>query len=300
MESVPNTPPVDNANGSTPVWWFRLDQRIVREFGEGIGPIGIALYACLASYADEGGLCYPSCGTLAKNLGVTRQTIISYVAKLESAGLLRAEKRRGQRNFFRILLIPDKRWWSTSLTGSANGRAGGCQPGLQVGVNGVDRGVNDVNTHLSTSLTLTIPIKQDPINKTQLTSCGPEVAKKSSQEKPPRKTRPRDDLFDTIAEVTGAEPTLNGSEIGKVCAALRKADPPFTTADVRRLVEIMPNEMPWFEGRITIGMIQKHIGRVRATPVQSPSPSRKDQHHGRGNPTKYSFDASVPANNPAV
>jgi hypothetical protein len=40
-------------------------------------------------------------------------------------------------------------------------------------------------------------------------------------------------LFDAVAEVTGTDPATAGSHIGKVAAALARADPPHTPDDVR-------------------------------------------------------------------
>jgi hypothetical protein len=83
-------------------------------------------------------------------------------------------------------------------------------------------------------------------------------------------TRARDELFDALVEVTGSDPQLNGSHLGRACKALRDADPPYTAAEVRRLAEIVPTEFPWVEGRITIGFVTKYVPAVRAGPSGHP------------------------------
>jgi hypothetical protein len=83
----------------------------------------------------------------------------------------------------------------------------------------------------------------------------------------PRRGRARDELFDVVAEVTASDPKASGSYIGRVCKALRSADPPYTAAEVLRLVEIAPVELPWLKGRLTLGLVEQFIGRVRASPL---------------------------------
>lgn len=82
--------------------------------------------------------------------------------------------------------------------------------------------------------------------------------------------RKRDELFDALAEVTASDPKVSGSHLGRVCSALRKADPPYTPAELRRLVEIAPTEFPWLKGRITLGFVEKYVGIVRAKPSDDP------------------------------
>src|SRR5262249_47233671 len=54
-----------------------------------------------------------------------------------------------------------------------------------------------------------------------------------------RPSRKRDELFDAVAEVTASDPKASGSHIGKVCAALRSADPPYTPTEVRSLPKVV-------------------------------------------------------------
>src|SRR5205823_5624508 len=42
----------------------------------------------------------------------------------------------------------------------------------------------------------------------------------------------RDELFDAVCKVAGADPVLAGGRVGKVVTALLKAKPPYTPAEV--------------------------------------------------------------------
>jgi hypothetical protein len=80
--------------------------------------------------------------------------------------------------------------------------------------------------------------------------------------------RPRDLLFDAIAEITASDPTIRSqaSQVAKTAAALRKANPPYTPEEVRRFGEIASKVCSWIDGRRpTIGEVEKYIARVRDT-----------------------------------
>lgn len=100
---------------------------------------------------------------------------------------------------------------------------GGCE---MVATNGQPNG-NSSSSSSSSSSTL----------KDIAPEAGGEVApKKSKEEKPPPKPRPRNLLFDAIAEVTGLDPSVksNASLIGKVAASLAATDIPFTPEEVHK------------------------------------------------------------------
>ena len=92
-------------------------------------------------------------------------------------------------------------------------------------------------------------------------------------------------MFDAIAEVTGFDPATAGSQIGKVAASLRKADPEYGPDDVRefgrRYWEICPYAEESRTERPTPSELEKYIGRIRAGPVADrPPPARAGS--GRG------------------
>jgi hypothetical protein len=82
--------------------------------------------------------------------------------------------------------------------------------------------------------------------------------------KPPRQ---RDELFDAVVAVTEADPKVNGPHIGRVCKALRSADPPYTPADVARLPAAIA--AAGLDFRVTVPVVEKWIYLVRAAPRPS-------------------------------
>ena len=88
-------------------------------------------------------------------------------------------------------------------------------------------------------------------------------AKTSSKAK---KARARNPLFDAIVEVTGADPGLVGSRIGKVAATLCKAEPPYTPDEVREFGKRFLELCSFARGSRTrpeIGDVQNHLGKLR-------------------------------------
>lgn len=86
-------------------------------------------------------------------------------------------------------------------------------------------------------------------------------------EKPPR---PRNLLFDAVAEITAMDVSMNGTKIGTLTAKLANAKPPYTPEEVhefgRRFGEICPWGPQNGRMRPTLNEIREHIGKVRAKP----------------------------------
>lgn len=81
---------------------------------------------------------------------------------------------------------------------------------------------------------------------------------------PAKKERARNLLFDAVAEVTGSDPTVTGAHIGKVAAALAKAEPPYTPEEVRLLPSAI--RAAGLDFTLTLGAVEKYIGWVRTLP----------------------------------
>ena len=78
--------------------------------------------------------------------------------------------------------------------------------------------------------------------------------------------RPRDLLFDAVVKITGADPKVSGSFVGKVCKELRKAEPPYTPEEVLSFPDAIARAGMNFTP--TVGSILKHIGLVRNQPIR--------------------------------
>lgn len=100
--------------------------------------------------------------------------------------------------------------------------------------------------------------------------CDSETARTPSGDngKPVGK-KPREPnlLFDAIASVTGSDPKASAPHIGRVCKALRAADPPYTPDEVLRLPAVIREQ--GLDFTITLGSVEKYIGWVRHPPTKS-------------------------------
>lgn len=107
------------------------------------------------------------------------------------------------------------------------------------------------------------PDKPGTVDKDELKAKDKAASPAKAKPDKPVSRKP-DELFDAVAEVTASDPKVSGSHIGRVCKALRSADPPYTPAEVRRFAAIAPGNFAWHKGQLTLGMIEKYIGIVRA------------------------------------
>lgn len=83
----------------------------------------------------------------------------------------------------------------------------------------------------------------------------------------PQETKPRppNPLWDAIVTVTGADSKLQARHIGRVCKALREADPPYTPADVLALPRILSTHK--FTFPVSLGVVEKYISWTRTPPA---------------------------------
>src|SRR4051794_112350 len=73
-----------------------------------LGDAAYRLLACLGTYADKDGWCWPSMPTLADRLGITRQAVQRSIRQLAEIGYIEVEPRRRpdgsqDRNRYRLL-----------------------------------------------------------------------------------------------------------------------------------------------------------------------------------------------------
>jgi hypothetical protein len=77
-------------------------------------------------------------------------------------------------------------------------------------------------------------------------------------------SKPRNALFDAVAEITASDPKVSAGYIGRVLRELKAAEPPYTAQEVRRLPAILAER--GFTLPLTLGTVTKYIGWVRCPP----------------------------------
>jgi DNA-binding transcriptional MerR regulator len=92
MSNMSDTYTVEDARHTN---WFWMDNAVIMSYAASIGPTGLAVYAHLAMNASNGSRhCYPSYETMARNLGMSRRSVITAVQKLENVGLISIHRRQ--------------------------------------------------------------------------------------------------------------------------------------------------------------------------------------------------------------
>lgn len=73
--------------------WYWIDNAVLDQFGERIGPIGLAIYNVLARWSNSDRQSYPSVSTIAKVLSISQTSARKYLGVLEESGLVKCEPR---------------------------------------------------------------------------------------------------------------------------------------------------------------------------------------------------------------
>lgn len=112
----------------------RIDNRIITDYAPRLGPIPLAVYVALASFANcDTRQCYPSISTLARLVRVSYPTAQKAIRALESAGLIRAQpvwEDKGNRRPNLYTLLPVAGGQSPCV-GVPNGVREGTKPTLE-------------------------------------------------------------------------------------------------------------------------------------------------------------------------
>lgn len=201
------------------------------------------LLLAMADFAgDDGTSIYPSQATLAQKTGLSDRTIRTLIKKLINTD--KVIKSVGHTNSGTHIyhLIPEAISDRKPLP-TGNHFRGGRKP-LPV-------------TPETTSY--------DPLVNHDLTTNDEKPVKVKAE-------RPRDELFDVIAEVTQTDPATAGSTIAKVKVTLAKAG--YTPADVKAFSK------KWWEWKDrktppSVWQLQEKIGTVKAKPMK-PQPNSPD------------------------
>jgi predicted transcriptional regulator len=245
----------DNANKER---FAKVHHLVIEHYLTDIGAYGLAVFVVISHHANAKGKAWPSVRRMAGRLKISERTVNRMIGRLAKAGLIHVKREAlkggGCRNIYTILPLSDYEAFSKATELRAQSAPESLSKTTDVRRN---------KTHRKTR-----PIgEQDP----DLFATDGSITEREQ----PRKAR--DELFETLVEVTGSDPVVSGSYIGRVRKALLSAEPPFTSADVRQLIELAPRIIPNFRpGPVTLGFIEQFIGRVRA-PVESVNTPNRPQ-----------------------
>lgn len=105
--------------------FFRVEHDLLRsESFKALGGSAIKVYLVIGLYADFGtGWAYPSIRTIAKQAGLSRQTVLAAIDELTHAGLLAANKSRGRSTAYRVMREAPERPTHKKGKGQARGYA---------------------------------------------------------------------------------------------------------------------------------------------------------------------------------
>jgi hypothetical protein len=88
--------------------YFTVDNVLLDVYGAQLGPYGIAVYCCLARFANREQECWPSFETIAKRTGMSRRQVVREIALLEQLEIIamtpRLDDRGRHRSNLYILL----------------------------------------------------------------------------------------------------------------------------------------------------------------------------------------------------
>ncbi len=92
--------------------WYWISKVLLDEYGSTIGPIGIAVYNCLAEHANQEGFCFPSHQTIANKIGASISSVQRGIRQLIKLEIIRKSRRRYHNVYY--LLKLDRSYRPTS------------------------------------------------------------------------------------------------------------------------------------------------------------------------------------------
>jgi hypothetical protein len=86
-------------------FFFRVEHHLLRsESFQSLGGSAVKVYLVVGLYSDFGtGWAFPSIRTIARQAGVSRQTVLTALGELVQAGLLAVQREKGRANAYRII-----------------------------------------------------------------------------------------------------------------------------------------------------------------------------------------------------
>jgi len=89
--------------------WYWISKVILDEYGATIGPIGIAIYNCLAEYSNQEGFCFPSHQTMADKIGASVSSVQRGIRQLIKLDIIRKSRRRYHNVYYLLKLDRSER-----------------------------------------------------------------------------------------------------------------------------------------------------------------------------------------------
>src|SRR6476469_11102163 len=88
-----------------PAYFFRVELDLLRSDAfKSLGGSAIKVYLVIGLYSDFGSdWAFPSIRTIARQAGLSRQTVLAAIADLTQAGLLATSKSQGRSTAYRII-----------------------------------------------------------------------------------------------------------------------------------------------------------------------------------------------------
>jgi DNA replication protein DnaD len=84
--------------------WYWISKVLLDEYGSTIGPIGIAIYNCLAEYSNQEGFCFPSHKTMADKIGASVSSVQRGIRQLIKLEIIRKSRRRYHNVYYLLKL----------------------------------------------------------------------------------------------------------------------------------------------------------------------------------------------------
>lgn len=84
--------------------WYWISKVLLDEYGSTLGPIGIAIYNCLAEYANQEGFCFPSHKTIADKIGASISSVQRGIRQMIKLGIVRKARRKYSNVYYLLKL----------------------------------------------------------------------------------------------------------------------------------------------------------------------------------------------------
>ena len=84
--------------------WYWISKVLLDEYGSTLGPIGIAIYNCLAEHANQEGFCFPAHKTIADKIGASVSSVQRGIRQLIKLAIIRKSRRRYHNVYYLLKL----------------------------------------------------------------------------------------------------------------------------------------------------------------------------------------------------